>query len=210
MRRLITGAAVAVTACGGGDGGTRPPPQVANVVITAPSAAQTIPRCGTLSFAAEARDAQGGVISTATISWSSTDQSKVILADANGQSNTATGVGVGSSTITASANGGTVTSNGVNVNVQTGGQPSATADVNATASNTFSPSCVMITAGGTVRWTFAPTPPHNVKFQGSSRPTGGDIGDTQNTTVSRTFPAAGVYPYVCDLHRGMSGTVVVQ
>jgi plastocyanin len=204
--------AVAITACGGGgdggNGGTNPPPQVATVVITSPAAAQTISACGSVNLAAEARNAQGGVVST-TIAWQSSDQSKVALTGTSGTTNTGRGIGIGSSTITASANSGTVVSNpGVTVTVQ-GGGASNNADVDATASNTFSPNCVTINAGGRVSWNFAPSPAHNVKFQGAA-PTGGNINDTQNATVSRTFPNAGTYSYLCDLHAGMTGIVVVQ
>lgn len=201
--------AVAITACGGGgdggNGGTNPPPQVASVVITSPPAAQTISACNTVNFAAQARNAQGGAVST-TISWTSSDASKVALSGASGASTTARGVGVGSSTITASANSGTVTSTGVTVTVQ--GGASATADVDATGPSSFSPNCVTINAGGTVRWTFGPTT-HNVKFQGSAPPAG-NIDNTLNATVSRAFPTAGKYDYLCDLHAGMNGMVIVQ
>lgn len=206
-------AAVAVTACGGGGdgGGTQPPPpqQVASVAITQPSGAQTIGTCGTVNFVAQALNAQGGVVAGATINWTTSDASKVALSSSTGTSTTASGIGVGSSTIRATANNGTVQSNGVGVTV-TGGGAGASAEVTATASSTFSPSCVTITAGGTVSWTFVPVPDHNVKFTTSARPTGGDIGTTRNTTVSRTFPTAGNYPYHCDLHPGMTGTVIVQ
>lgn len=206
----LAGVAIAVTACGGGgDGGTQPPTRVATVVITSPSVAPTITACATVNFAAEARNAQGGVVSTATINWTSSDPSKVSLANLTGTSNSAGGVGFGTSTITATTNNGTVSSTGVPVTVTTGGA-SASASVTATASDTFSPSCVTVTAGGTVSWTFVPAREHNVKFQGSTKPTGGDIGTTQNTTVSRTFPAAGKYDYVCDLHANMTGVVIVQ
>ena len=203
-------AAVAVTACGGGGdgGGTQPPPQIASVAITSPSGAQTIAACGTVNFTAQALNAAGGVVSGATINWTSSDPSKVALSSATGASTTGSGVGIGSSTVRATANNGAVTSNGVGVTV-TGGGAGANAEVAATASNTFSPSCVTISAGGSVAWTFVATPSHNVKFT-SARPTGGDIQTTQSTTVSRTFQAAGSYPYHCDLHPGMTGTVVVQ
>jgi len=68
---------------------------------------------------------------------------------------------------------------------------------------------VTITSGGTVTWTFVPDPPHNATFT-QGQPAGGNIGTTQGTTVSRTFPAAGSYPYTCTLHPGMNGVVVVQ
>ena len=201
-------AAVAAAACGGGDGGTQPP-QVASVVITAPSVPPSVSTCGTVNFAAEARNAQGSVISAVEIAWTTSDAATVLLANEKGTSNTATGASAGASTIRATANNGAVQSTGVPVTV-TAAAASASAEVTATGTNLFSPRCVTITAGGTVTWTFVPSPPHNVKFQGSPRPAGGDIETTQNTTVSRTFAAAGTYNYLCDLHQGMTGVVVVQ
>ena len=201
--------AIGVAACGGGGdgggGGTPPPPQVASVVITAPTSAQTtIAPCGTVNFTAQARDAQGGAISGAAITWNPTGTA-LNLSSNTGASTTGTGVAVGSSTVTASS--GSATSTGVNVTVA-GGNPGSNADVTASATaNTFSPSCVVITAGGTVDWTFGALT-HNVQFQGT-KPTGGDIDNSTNTTVTRTFPNAGSYPYQCTLHAGMNGRVVV-
>jgi plastocyanin len=203
--------AVAVGGCGGGNGGSTPPPpppppgQVASVVITSPSGAQTIGACGTVSFTAQARDAQGNALTSAGITWNSTP-SNVSFPTATGSSTTGIGTSIGSASVTAAS--GTVTSSGVNVTIQ-GGGAGTTADVAATASSTFSPRCVTITAGGTVSWAFAPDPAHNVIFE-PNKPTGGDIGTTQGTTVSRTFPNAGTYRYTCNLHAGMNGWVVVQ
>jgi plastocyanin len=210
MRVLrLVGAAVVIAACGGagdgGNGGTQPPPPVTSVFVS-PSTTQSIQACGNVSFTAESRNAQGGAVSGAPITWAASGQA-ISLSSTSGTSTTATGVGVGSSTITASS--GTVTSNpGVTVNVTAGGA-SASADVTATGSNIFSPSCVSITAGGTVTWTFVATPSHNVTFP-QNEPPGGDIATTQSTTVSRTFPTAGRYDYTCTLHGGMNGVVVVQ
>jgi plastocyanin len=58
-----------------------------------------------------------------------------------------------------------------------------------------------------VTWTFAET--HNVTFNAAA-PTGGNIPDTPSGSVSRTFPAAGSFPYRCTLHAGMNATVNVQ
>ena len=62
--------------------------------------------------------------------------------------------------------------------------------------------------GGTVRFVFPPLP-HNVIF---SRTPGepADIDVRTDTTISRTFSAAGTFPYFCTLHLGMQGVVVVH
>jgi plastocyanin len=51
---------------------------------------------------------------------------------------------------------------------------------------------------------------HNVTFIiVNGRPA--DIsGSNANTTIARTFATAGTFGYVCTLHAGMTGTVIVQ
>lgn len=78
-----------------------------------------------------------------------------------------------------------------------------------TPNQTFSPSMVTIAAGGSVLWQFSAST-HNVTFSGPA-PTGGNIPDTPaGNAVSRTFPVAGTYGYLCTRHGGMTGTVIVQ
>lgn len=207
----VTAVAAACGGGGGGGGGTPPPPpppsgQVASVVITSPSGAQTIAACGTVNFAGQARNAQGNAVTSATINWQANPTATVSFPTATGNAVAGVGTALGSATVTAAS--GTVSSTGLTVTVQ-GGGAGTTADVTATASSTFSPVCVTVTAGGTVNWTFVADPPHNATFTGT-KPPGGDIGTTQSTTVSRTFATTGTYPYTCTLHQGMNGWVVVQ
>jgi plastocyanin len=84
-----------------------------------------------------------------------------------------------------------------------------TASVEASSTaNTFSPSQVTIAKGGTVTWTIG-TRRHNVTFFANpSAPT--NVESNTNTTASRTFTAAGSFPYNCTLHAGMTGIVIVQ
>ena len=201
-------AAVAVTGCGGGDGGggTPPPPAVSSVTIT-PATAQSITVGGTVGFSAQAKDAQGNNLNR-TVTWTTSDASKVSLSATTGASVTATGVAAGSSQITATSE--LKPSTAVTVTVAA---PSSTANVVASSNaNTFVPDRVDIVANGTVTWTFG-SRPHNVIFS-ASKPPGGDIGTPSsgviNTTESRTFPTAGNFPYDCTLHAGMKGTVVVH
>jgi plastocyanin len=124
-----------------------------------------------------------------------------------------TGVAAGSATITATlAHQGTTRSATADVTVTAagggggGGTPSATV---TTPNLSFSPQSVTIAAGGTVAWRFSDVL-HNVTFTGA-QPTGGNIPNTSpGTTVNRTFPTAGAYPYQCTLHSGMTGSVTVQ
>ena len=199
-----------VTACGGGGdgggGGTPPPATVASVAIT-PNTAQSTSLCGNVGFSAQARDAQGNAL-TRSISWNSS-QPTIVSIPTSGSSVTATGIGVGSSNVTASADG--TSSTAVAVTVGALAQPPSTSEVQATASSTFTPACVVIGAGGTVTWQFGALA-HNVVF-GTNKPPGGDIGGSAgiaNTSESRTFPTAGDFPYTCTLHSGMNGRVIVQ
>ena len=119
-----------------------------------------------------------------------------------------TGVAAGSATVTASLTRGSVTRT-VDVPVTVSGTAPGTASVTAgSTTNTFTPSSVAVSVGGTVTWTFGALE-HNVNFQGASGAPA-DIGNTSNASVSRTFNTAGTFAYVCTLHSGMSGSVLVQ
>jgi plastocyanin len=81
------------------------------------------------------------------------------------------------------------------------------ATVTAGASRVFTPASVDIAAGGTVTWAFG-TLAHTVTFQTPDSPA--DVPETANDQIPRSFPAAGTYQYVCTIHPGMSGRVVVH
>ena len=88
--------------------------------------------------------------------------------------------------------------------------PSATDPAGATAVTianfAFGPQSVTLTPGTEVTWTNADSVPHTVTFTG-----GPDLGQFgTGDSVSRTFDSAGEFDYVCTLHPGMEGTVVVQ
>ena len=77
----------------------------------------------------------------------------------------------------------------------------------------FDPAEITVTAGATVRLTFTnkATVPHNLTFDDPidvATETVVDPGASQ--TIEFTAPEAGEYTYVCTLHPGMEGTVVVQ
>lgn len=69
--------------------------------------------------------------------------------------------------------------------------------------NDFEPSNLQVKAGDTVTWTWEASNDHNV------------VGDTfesdvqQSGTFTHTFDDAGEYEYVCTLHAGMNGAIVV-
>jgi plastocyanin len=91
----------------------------------------------------------------------------------------------------------------------TGGH-SSTINASGTASGStffFNPTPDTVAVGTTATYTFADVA-HVVHFDVAGAPT--DIPATMNTSVARTFPTAGTYPYHCTIHPYMHGTVVVQ
>jgi plastocyanin len=81
--------------------------------------------------------------------------------------------------------------------------------------NSFGPSTVKITAGGSVTWTWdaTNTMQHNVRW--GSWPgavTSPPNGPTQATGApfEVILTAVGMYEFVCSLHSGMSGAVFVE
>jgi plastocyanin len=71
----------------------------------------------------------------------------------------------------------------------------------------FTPNNIQVSPGATVTWTWASTAAlHNVTFAdgvASATLAGG-------SSYSRTFSTAGTFSYVCTLHGGMTGSVVVK
>jgi plastocyanin len=73
--------------------------------------------------------------------------------------------------------------------------------------SSFSPSSITIKAGTTVTWTNNVEALHTVTADDGSF-NSGDL--TYYKTYSRTFSAAGTFPYHCAHHANMKGTVVVN
>ena len=80
------------------------------------------------------------------------------------------------------------------------------ANVNATDQKNYSPSATTITRGQTVCW-------HN---NGSLMHTVTDNGGAFNTPLNpgqvftNTYPTPGSFPYHCNIHAGMTGTITVN
>lgn len=88
--------------------------------------------------------------------------------------------------------------------------PVPAATVQATPSNTFTPSSVAITAGGTVTFDFGSVA-HDVFFDNAPQGAPANItAPTANATMTLTFPTKGTYQYNCHIHPGMTGTVTVE
>jgi len=75
-----------------------------------------------------------------------------------------------------------------------------------TSGTVFSPTSITIKAGGTVTWINFDSETHD--------PTQDDKAWTNelapNAQYSRTYTAVGTYPYHCELHKDMKGTVSVK
>jgi plastocyanin len=71
--------------------------------------------------------------------------------------------------------------------------------------NDFDPGTKTVSVGSTVRWTNQGALPHTVTLAGVF-----DSGIFMpGETYSRTFTTPGTYDYLCTLHQGMSGTLIV-
>lgn len=72
--------------------------------------------------------------------------------------------------------------------------------------NEFVPDEITVEAGDTVTWQFEGSAVHNVV----SRDDEFHSENKKDGTFEHTFEEAGEYEYVCTLHPGMNGTVVVE
>jgi plastocyanin len=81
-------------------------------------------------------------------------------------------------------------------------------NVDATTSLTFNPNPVTLRAGGTVTYRFQSTA-HTVIFEQVANRPDDIIQPTASQNVDRVFPAVGTFVYDCNIHDGMTGTVIV-
>ncbi|MGE5731051.1 MAG: plastocyanin/azurin family copper-binding protein, partial [Gemmatimonas sp.] len=92
------------------------------------------------------------------------------------------------------------------------GSRNKTVDV-FTIGDSFSPAFATIAHGDTIRWNFAPGSDgmgHNVRFTPATTGAPADVNVLKTGTASRVFNTAGNFSYVCDVHPGMNGGVLVQ
>ena len=182
-----------VTNPGGGGGVT---PVLTSITI---SGSNSTTVGGTLQLTASPKDQTGAAINAA-VTWT-TSSAFVATVSSTGL---VTGVAAGQATITATS--GSVTSAPTIITVTTGAFPlSATVNMPGTL---FSPTNVDIAQGGTVSFVF-PALAHNVLFN-STAGAPQDIPITSNATVTRTFATKGTFNYVCSIHTGMIGAIVVR
>jgi plastocyanin len=72
----------------------------------------------------------------------------------------------------------------------------------------FDPATVHVDVGGTVTWTSHSQAPHTVTGDDGSW-SSGTTDLTVGQSYAHTFPTAGTFTYHCNVHRYMTGTVVV-
>jgi len=206
VRMGVVGVALLLTGCGGGDGGgtTNPPPPAAtldNIVVTPTTLSLGAGQSQTLN--ASGRTSAGAAVSGVTFAYSSSSQT-VATVSATGLVLALT---AGSATITVTGTAGGVSKSATSALTVTGALPNAVTVVSGAASNDFTPANVALARGGTVTWTFGPLI-HNVDFEGKAGAPA-NIGNTVNASIARTFANAGSFGYVCSLHGGMNGTILV-
>ena len=88
----------------------------------------------------------------------------------------------------------------------------ATLDV-FTPGSVFSPPTAEIHLGGVVRFIITEAPDgdgHNANFIRSIPGAPADIPVVKDTTISRQFDTRGTFTYVCTVHPGMTGEVIVH
>lgn len=173
------------------------------VVVT--GASSSVSPGAIVQLTSQARNARDGEVANVSgFTYTSSDPG-VAAVNATG---VVTGIAPGTAAVTVSAitNGSTVTGSAPFTVAFTVTAP-LFAEVAATIADIFTPNAVTIAPGGSVAWNFG-TSTHNVTFQSSGAPA--NVPNTSSSSVSRTFITAGTFPYVCTLHAGMNGTVVVQ
>ena len=199
-------AALLLAACGGGgDGGgtTNPPPTATLDNVTVSPTTLSLRAGSTQNITPSASSASGAAVAGVSFSYSSSNTAVASVS----QTGQVLGISAGTSTITVTGTLGSVSKSATTAVTVTGALPNAVTVVSGTAANTFTPPNVALARGGTVTWTFGDLV-HNVDFQGTSGAPAG-IGNTTNASVGRTFNTPGNFGYVCTLHSGMSGNVLV-
>ena len=199
--------------CGGGggdDGGTTNPPpppppntQTLGSISTSPSSL-TLVAGNTQAITVSAFDAAGVIIVNPGSPVFSSASAAIAEVDGSG---TVMGISQGSTTINVSLTLGGVTRTATVATAVSGILPFQSS-VSTTSGDVFQPNRVAISQGGQVTWTFGGTE-HTVVFSGAGSPAGITSGG-YSSSHSRTFTQAGNFSYVCTIHAGMNGQVIVR
>jgi len=202
---LVSLAALLVACGGGGNGGVVNPPPGAKTLDRITVSPTTLPLTAGQSqtITAQGLAADGSTINGTTFAFTSSDETKATVTAAG----RVLGVAAGPATITVTGTAAGVNRSATVAVTVTGTLPNAVTVVAGAATNDFTPRDVAIARGGTVTWSF-PGILHNVEFQGGGAPA--NIPSSgNNVSVARTFSNAGNFQYLCSLHSGMSGSVLV-
>jgi plastocyanin len=91
----------------------------------------------------------------------------------------------------------------------TTGLPAVSTDAVTVKDFAFGPRSISVKAGTTVTWTNQDGFDHSIvdKTSAAEGPHFGPIAG--KTTYSRSYDAAGEFPYYCGIHNSMTGTVIV-
>jgi plastocyanin len=214
-RCICLAATSLVLACGGGGGstdpyntgGNNPPPGGGNTAldnITVNFTQATMAAGDTRVINVVARDTQGAVIASATPTFASADESVAEVTS----SGSLLAIHSGSTQISVTVTVGSVTKSAI-VSVAVNGSLPTTATVAAGPDATFQPGAVVIAQGGSVTWAFGSVE-HTVNFTTGGAGAPGAIGNSYNANVQRSFASKGNYQYMCSIHYGMSGEVIVR
>ena len=202
--------ALVAAACGG-DSGTEPQPQT-TLAISAGDA-QSGPVGQALASPVVVRVARdGAALAGASVSWSvqsggGTVSQATSATGADGLASTTWTLGpdAGNNTLQASSSGATGSPVTFTATGEAAGPPPASASVNV-GDFFFDPTATTIAVGGQVTWNWSGSAQHNVTFA-----SGANSATQAAGTFSRTFAAAGTFPYQCTLHpSSMQGTITVQ
>ena len=190
-------------ACGDGGGPPPPPDKIFTTLEITPTTAALydVAPAKTVRLTVVAKDQNGVPMNGADEASFSSANDAVATVDALG---TVTGAAPGTAAITASLTIAGITRPAVStVTVQA----AAAAATVAAPAFAYEPATVDVRAGGSVFWAIGSVP-HTVTFSTPGAPA--DIPKSQEGSVSRAFPANGVFQYHCTLHSGMTGTVRVH
>jgi plastocyanin len=172
------------------------------VTLDVNPATAAVPPGRVLSISAAPRDSRGNAI--AGLNPVTFVSSAPTVVSVNGLG-TATAANLGTATITATVTSPDGTRNGVSTITVTN-QFTLAATVNLLDAS-FSPDITDILVGGRVTFTNASGVTHNVTFQTAPE---NSIPEFVSGSVQRLFPTAGSFGFLCTLHGGMTGTIVVH
>lgn len=197
-----------LSACGGGGdggGGVVNPPTPKLGSITVSPGTMNLNAGSTATIAVTALDESGASMGVTSGFSYQTSTTAVAVVSSSG---TVLGLSTGASTITVSLTISGITKTAT-VNVTVAGTLPGSNNVAASSAGTdFQPALVAISVGGSVNFSFGQLT-HNVTFDVSGAPA--NIGNSSQTTASRTFTTAGDFAYHCSIHgSAMSGVVYVR